>query len=173
VVLLIEKELCMRVSVLVLVGAFAFLTAVPANTTPVSIAAFRIAQLALPPSVTGDAREPSAAEQRMRQRYPQPVRVGDLVGLPILDDNSRTLGYVRTVVRTPQNKIELIVDYGGWFGLDASPVAVPIEVVGIEGRQLVSLDMPRAEYASAPVWRRADETALADADSVSVALTRR
>ena len=31
----------------------------------------------------------------MQRRFPQPVRVGDLIGLPVLDDDSRTLGYVR------------------------------------------------------------------------------
>ncbi len=67
----------------------------------------------------------------MRRRFPQPVRVGDLIGLPVLDDGSRTLGLVREVVRTPGNKIELIVAYCGWFGWGARPVAVPIEVVGI------------------------------------------
>jgi hypothetical protein len=163
----------MRISTLVLVGAFAAGAAAPANTAPVSVAAFRIAQLTAPPLATADAGETSTAEQRMRRRYPQAVRVGDLVGLPVLDDNSRTLGYVRAVVRTSQNKIELIVDCDGWFGWDTRPVAVPIEVVGIQGRELVSLDMPRAEYAAAPAWRQTDETVLADADSVSVALSRR
>jgi hypothetical protein len=163
----------MRVSTLVLVGAFAVGAAVPANTAPVSVAAFRIAQLTAPPPATADAGEPSTAEQWMRRRYPQPVRVGDLVGLPFLDDNSRTLGYVRAVVRTPQNKIELIVDYDGWFGWDARPVAVPIEVVGIQGRDLASLDMPRAEYAAAPTWQQTSETAIPDDDSISVALARR
>jgi hypothetical protein len=173
VVFLIERNCGMRVFTLVLAGAFAACAAAPANAAPVSAAAFRIAQLAAPPLATADAAEPSAAEQRMRRRYPQPVRVGDLVGLPVLDDDRRTLGYVRAVVRTPQNRIELIVDYDGWFGWDARPVAVPIEVIGIQGRELASLDMPRAEYAAAPVWRQTDETALADADSVSVALSRR
>jgi ribosomal 30S subunit maturation factor RimM len=45
----------------------------------------------------------------MQRRFPQPVRVGDLIGLPVLDDSHRTLGFVHDVVRTPQNKIELIV----------------------------------------------------------------
>ena len=38
--------------------------------------------------------------------FPQPIRVGDLIGLPVLDNDSSTLGYVRQVVRTPQGKIE-------------------------------------------------------------------
>jgi hypothetical protein len=119
------------------------------------------------------AFEPGTAEQRMRRRYPQPVRVGDLIGLPVLDDNSRTLGYLRAVVRTPLNKIELIVDYDGWFGWDARPVAVPIKVVGVQGRDLASLDMPRAEYTAAPTWQQTNETAIPDDNSISVALGRR
>jgi hypothetical protein len=111
----------------------------------------------------------------MRQRFPQPVRVGDLIGVPLLDDCARTLGYVRHVVRTPQGRIELIVAYSdlfGWFGWDTRPVAVPIEVVGIAGRHLSSLDMPRSEFATAPTWQRGGEIALSDDDSIRVALSR-
>ena len=71
------------------------------------------------------------AAQRMQARYPQPVRVGDLIGLPVLDDSAVTLGHVREVVRTKENQIELIVAYGGFLGWGTRPVAVPIEVVGI------------------------------------------
>ena len=70
---------------------------------------------------------------------------------------------MRQVVRTAAGKIELIVAYNkwfGWFGWFTRPVAVPIEVVGIEGRQLASLDMPDSEYATAPTWQNQDATAL-------------
>src|SRR5262249_47935065 len=73
---------------------------------------------------------PSSAEARMQMRFPQPVRVGDLIGLPVLDDDDTTLGHVREVVRDPQGKIRLIVSYSRWWGLGGRPVAVPIEVVG-------------------------------------------
>src|SRR3984885_7021862 len=76
------------------------------------------------------------AEQRMRARYPQPVRVGDLIGLPVLDDNARTLGYVRKIVRTNENKIELVVDCRGFLNWRSRPVAVPLGVGGIAGRQI-------------------------------------
>lgn len=170
----------MRVSAFGLVIGFAIVATAAANAAAVaaiSPAAFRIAQAiaqALAPSAGADAADRSdTAEERMRRRFPQPVRVGDLIGLPLLDDGSRTLGLVRQVVRTPQHKIELIVDYDGWFGWGARPVAVPIEVVGIQGRELASLDMPRAEYAAAPTWQQTSETAIADADSINVALARR
>ena len=98
------------------------------------------------------------AAQRMQARYPQPVRVGDLIGLPVLDDSAVTLGHVREVVRTKENQIELIVTYGGFLGWGTRPVAVPIEVVGIAGRHLTSLDMPPKEFAAAPTWMPSSPT---------------
>jgi hypothetical protein len=133
------------------------------------------AQAAVPPAGIGDADKAMQAEERMQRRFPQPVRVGDLIGLPVLDDSHRTLGFVRKVVRTPQKKIELIVDYSAWCiwcGWDARPVAVPIEVVGIRGREIASLDMPRSEYAAAPTWRQSDPTALSKDDSIRMALAK-
>jgi hypothetical protein len=111
-------------------------------------------------------------QQRMARRFPQPVRVGDLIGLRVLDDSASTIGFVREVVRTAQDDIDLIVSYGGWFGWGARPVAVPIEVVVIAGRHLSSLDMPRSDYAAAPTWLAADATPLPDDASIQIALGR-
>ncbi len=97
------------------------------------------------------AAQDMAEEERMRRRFPQAVRVGDLIGLPVLDDDSRTLGHVRQVVRTPAGKIKLIVAYGGFLGFGTRPVAVPIEVVGILGRAA-----RLARYAAEGLRRRAD-----------------
>ncbi len=104
-----------------------------------------MAQAMIPPTGMDDANKPMPMAERMSRRFPQPVRVGDLVGLPMLNDSASTLGYVRQVVRTSAGKTELIVAYNkwfGWFGWFTRPVAVPLEAVGIEGRQLISLDMP-------------------------------
>lgn len=137
-----------------------------------------VAQAMVPPTGMGAedkamAAAHMAAAERMRRRFPQAVRVGDLIGLPLLDDDSRTLGHVHEVVRTPRGDVQLIVDYGGWFGWGARPIAVPIEVVGIYGRQLASLDMPPKDYATAPTWRDAGDKALPADASISVALARR
>ena len=99
--------------------------------------------------------------------------VGDLIGLPMLDDNDVTLGRVERVVRTPEGKIRLIVGYSQWFGWFGRPVAVPIEVVAILGRQIASLDMPPAEYAAAPTWAAGRDMAVPDDDIIRIAITRR
>jgi hypothetical protein len=145
--------------------------AAPAPTAPPVITA----QAMIPPTGMDDAAKPMPMQTRMQMRFPQPARVGDLVGLPVLDDQAATLGYVRHVVRTPPDKIALIVSYSkwfGWFGWFTRPVAVPIEVVGIEGRQLVSLDMTPDQYAAAPNWQEGSAMVLPDDATIAVALAR-
>jgi PRC-barrel domain len=109
----------------------------------------------------------------MQRRFPQPVRVGDLIGLPVLDDNDSTIGFVRQVVRTSEGKIKLIVSYSRWFGWFGQPVAVPIEAVIILGRQLASVDMAPSEYAAAPTWQEKDALILQNGETILVGLGRR
>jgi hypothetical protein len=131
-----------------------------------------LAQAMVPPTGMMDAKHPTPMEQRYLDRYPQPARVGDLIGLPVLDLHASTIGYVREVVRMQKGRIDLIVSYSRWWGWFGRLVAVPVEVVGIEGRQFVSLDMPPAEYAAAPTWEDRDATVLSAGDMIKVALAR-
>jgi hypothetical protein len=112
-------------------------------------------------------------EQRWARRFPQPVAVGDLLGLRILDYDDVTIAYVRKVVRTTAGKILLIAERPGFLGFGGRLVAVPIEVVAIFGRQLASLDMPPEEYDRAPTWNAEGSVALPADAKVLVALTKR
>ncbi len=120
---------------------------------------------------------PTAPQARMQRRWPQPVRVGDLIGLPVVDDDDSTLGHVRAVVRSPQGMIRLIVSYdgwlGGWLNWGGRPVAVPIEVVGIFGREIAALDMPPKDFAAAPTWAPGADRAIPPGETIRIALTRR
>jgi hypothetical protein len=120
---------------------------------------------------------PTNAEARMARRWPQPVRVGDLIGLPVLDDDNATLGHVRAVVRSPQGKVKLIVSYGGplggWLNWGGRPVAVPLEAVGIFGRQIAAVDMAPKEFAAAPTWVAGADQPIRPEQTIRIALTRR
>ncbi len=125
----------------------------------------------------GSAAEPTP-EQKMQKRFPQPVRVGDLVGLPVLDDYDSTIGYVREVVRLPGGKTFLIVPYSAWFGWARTewgkrPVAVPIETVTILARQLDAVDMSREDFDDADTWTPAEGTIVPPDDKTLIALGRR
>ena len=90
----------------------------------------------------------------MSRRFPQPVRVGDLIGLPVLDRqrfDARLCPAGRAHAAGQDRTHRRLQRWFGWFGWIARPVAVPIEAVGIVGRQLASLDMPRER-----IRRRAD-----------------
>ena len=87
--------------------------AVPTNATaPERASSYPIvlAQAMIPRTGMMDAQNPMPMKERYLKRFPQPARVGDLVGMPVLDLYSKTLGYVRKVVRTPAGEIEFIVD---------------------------------------------------------------
>jgi hypothetical protein len=140
--------------------------------------------LAAPPTTAAPTDAPPAVslaanalddtpEVRWASRFPQAVKVGDLIGLPVLDDDDVTLGHVAQVVRSPEGKIRLIVSYSRWFGWLGRPVAVPIEVVAILGRQIDSIDMEPPDYAAAPTWIAGTDAPLAASDTVRIALGRR
>lgn len=128
--------------------------------------------VALFASALGVVRADETPEERFLRRLPQPVKVGALIGLPVLDDNQSTLGYVREVVRTSAGKIDLIVSYSPWFGWFGRPVAVPIEFVGIFGHNIASLDMSRQDYAEAPTWSGAGAQPIPANDTIRIGLTR-
>jgi hypothetical protein len=128
--------------------------------------------------VTGPVAPPKAPEslspeQKMQRRYPQAVKVGDLIGLPVLDDDDRTLGRVKSVVRNQGGKIQLIILYGGFLGFRQRLVAIPIEVVAIAGRQIAALDMTRAEINLAPAWSDPASQPIAASEVIRIGLYRR
>ena len=158
--------------------------AATANGVPasVAVAAESVVRLAAGPppdqaSKTGKAPE-LTPDQKMKARFPQPVRVGDLLGLPVLDDDDSTIGYVRQVVRSPEGKVYLIVPYSRWFGWARTdwgkrPVAVPIETVVILARQLDALDMSRDEFDDSPTWQQAEGKSVPEDEKTLIALGRR
>lgn len=119
------------------------------------------------------ADQDDSPEAKMARRFPQKVRVGDLIGLPVLDGDDVTLGRVQKVVRTPEGKIRLIVSYSKWLGWFGRPVAVPIEVVAILGRQIDSLDMGPKDYEAAPIWSQGQDQTIPDDEIIRIALGRR
>jgi hypothetical protein len=112
-------------------------------------------------------------EQKMERRFPQKVRVGDLIGLPMLDYDDRTMGRVKDVVRTADGKIELISTCCGYFDWNRHQVAVPIEVVAILARQIDVLDITREDFFGLASWKEGDDTKLGADEIVRIAISRR
>ena len=116
-------------------------------------------------------------EERFNRRYPQPVKVGFLIGLPVIDERDSTYGYIREVVRMGDGKIVLVVPYRAWLGwapIDwgRKPVAVPIETVAILARQVAALDFSPDDFAAAPAHTTNGTTLPAD-ETIRIAVYRR
>lgn len=124
-------------------------------------------------AATDDEEENLSPDEKMRRRFPQPVKVGDLIGLPLLDWDDSTIGYVRHVVRTPEGKIQLIVNRGRLFGWGGHLVQVPIEAVALLARQLNLLDISVEEFRAAPAWSAATTQPIPSDDMIRIALSRR
>jgi hypothetical protein len=121
-----------------------------------------------------DDKEPQQTpEQKMAKRYPQPVRVSFLLGLPILDENSSIIGHVQAVVRTPEGKIQLVMPLGGFLGIGTRLVPIPIEIVGMLGAQVAVIDMPADRFMSSPTWTSSRAKPLDPSETIRVAITRR
>lgn len=122
----------------------------------------------------GDDKPPELSpEEKMARRFPQPVKVSYLIGLPMIDENNETLGHVRRVVRNGAGKIKLVIDYGGLFGIGSRLIGVPVEVCAMLGRQVAAADMPRATFEPAPTWYGSGEEDIAASEIVKVAVMRR
>jgi hypothetical protein len=129
-----------------------------------------------------NVEESRSPEEKFARRFPQPAKVGDLIGLAVLDDGDSTIGFVKDIVRSPAGKIELVVPYARWFGWIGNggivenwrrPVAVPIEKVAMLGKQIAALDMPREDFDKAPDFIAAQATPIGREETILVALTRR
>ena len=119
------------------------------------------------------AVEPDTPEQRMNRRWPQNVRVGDLLGLPLIDYDNRILGHVREVVRTDDGKIVPVTTYGSWFGWGGRPVGVPLETVAILGRQIGVLDIDRKDFPTLPTWQGTGASGIPSDATIRIAIARR
>lgn len=121
----------------------------------------------------GPRADGATPQERMNRRFPQKVRVGDLIGLPLQDHEDRILGHVQAVVRMPDGRIVLVMPYGGVLGFGSRPVGVPIETVAILARHLNVLDIPREDFPTLPTWTNAGSAPIPADETIRIAISRR
>ena len=104
------------------------------------------------------AQQPAAAgsdvARAAARRFPQPVRVGALVGRQVLQplESMPTLGWVRGVVGGQDGNPQVIVDYGGRFRLERRPVAVPAAAMALLGQYLEIVDFTPEQIGAFPTF---------------------
>ncbi len=84
-----------------------------------------------------------SSSDAMAKRFPQPVRVGALLNRTVLQpvESKIVLGRVQDVVRQSDGTIDVIVDYGGWFGFFGHPIAVPVTAMVLLGEYMEIVDI--------------------------------
>ena len=97
-----------------------------------------------------------------------PVRVADLLDLPIVDETKSTMGRVRGVVRTDDGKIQLLLPLGGLFGFGERLVPIPIENVALSGPQVMVLEVPPDRFQKSATWYGSKSVTLAPAETISI-----
>jgi hypothetical protein len=74
-------------------------------------------------------------------RFPQPVRVGDLLGRDVIQpvEGQNFLGTMRQIVRDPNGTLAAVINLGGFLGFGSRPVSVPVDALVLLG-QVVEVD---------------------------------
>jgi hypothetical protein len=112
------------------------------------------------------------AEQATPPKLAQPVVVSDLIGLPILDENSMTMGHVRGVVRNEDGTVHLLMPIGGLFGFGERLVTIPVESVAMRGKQVAVTDMPPHRFQKTPTWYGSKSDPVPAGETIQIAVTK-
>jgi PRC-barrel domain len=107
-------------------------------------------------------------------RFPQPVRVGDLVGREVLRpvESQDVLGRVRRVVRDANGQIMVVVDFGGFLGFDSRPIAVPVDAMVLVGQDMEIVAFTPKQLRQFPTFSPVGTTDVADDAIIKVGLAK-
>lgn len=107
-------------------------------------------------------------------RFPQPVRVGDLPGRPVLEpvESQDLLGRVRSVVQDREGRILVVIELGRWFGWTTRTIAVPVEAMVLVGDAVEIVTSTAAQLWMQPVFDGSGTTALATDATIRVGLAK-
>lgn len=124
------------------------------------------------------AQQPAPPEPvlaaRAVARFPQPVRVGDLLRRQVLRpvEQQNVLGRVAGVMRRGDGAVLVIVSLGGVLGLGTRPIAVPLEATALLGEHLAVIDLTPEQLQALPTFDGAGTQPLQPNETIRVGLTR-
>ena len=107
-------------------------------------------------------------------RFPQPVRVGDLLGREVLRpvESQDVLGRVRRVVRDQNGQIMVVVDVGAFLGFGSRPIAVPVDAMVLLGKDMEIVAFTPEQLQEFPTFSPSGTTDLPDDTIIKVGLAK-
>ncbi len=108
------------------------------------------------------------------KRFPQPVRVGDLLNRRVLEpiESQPTLGRVQSVVRLADGTIAVVIKFGGFLGFDTRPIAVPVNAMVLLGQFMEVVDYETDQLQKFPTFNPAGSKPLSPDSIIRVGLAR-
>jgi hypothetical protein len=107
-------------------------------------------------------------------RFPQPVRVGDLVHREVLKpvESQTYLGRVEHIVRSRTGALKAVVAYGGVFGFGSRQIAIPIDAMVLVGRVMEVVAYTPKQLAKFPTFSVKDAASVPDDTIIKVGLAK-
>lgn len=138
----------------------------------ITLSATAYAQSATPGGMPPPPGMSLAASAAMR--FPQPVRVGDLLRRDVLQpvESQDVLGTVRQVVRDREGTISVVIDFGGFLGFWTRPIAVPVDAMVLLGRDMEVVAYTPQQLQEFPTFTPSGRSPLPDDTIIRVGLAK-
>ena len=107
-------------------------------------------------------------------RFPQPVRVGDLLGRDVIQpvESQNFIGTVRQVVRDPDGTISALIELGGFLGFGGRLISVPVDALVLLGQVVEVVAYTPAQLRQFPTVSATSATPLAPDATIKVGLAK-
>ena len=107
-------------------------------------------------------------------RFPQPVRVGDLLQRDVLEpvESENLLGTVQQVVRYSDGTLAVVIAFGGFLGLGTRPIAVPVDAMVLLGQAMEVVAYTPDQLRQFPTFSPAGTSAIPADRTIKVGLAK-
>ena len=112
--------------------------------------------------------------QSAAMRFPQPVRVGNLLHELVLRpvESQVILGRVHAVIRTADGEIAVVMNVGGFYGYGGRLIAVPIDAMVLLGQVMEVVAYTPKELAGFPTFTATGTTPVPPDTIIKVGLAK-
>lgn len=99
-------------------------------------------------------------KQSTAMRFPQPVRVGDLLHRLVLRpvESQNILGRVHAVIQNAQGEIMIVMNIGGFYGYGGRLIAVPADAMVLLGQDMEVVAYTPKQLRAFPTFNAAGTT---------------